>query len=292
MATLRFFNEQAANASHEHIRFSFGKNWEKYCSALNESAIKHAENSFITFTQLPRLDDDTFLDLGCGSGLSSLVAHRLGAKRVLSVDIDPYSINCVTALRARFASGTDRWEIRKGSVLDRDFLASLGRFSYVYSWGVLHHTGAMWQALGNVTNCVESGGKLHTALYNEHKNSLRWLKVKRICNKGPRTVLPILKISLALLICVQLLAHFKSPVKYIGQYQENRGMTFWRDIEDWLGGLPYEYSKPDQVVDFLSNYGFMLLKLRATDSSGCNEFLFKLESPSMKKDDRKFSSCV
>jgi SAM-dependent methyltransferase len=234
----------------------------------------------VAFTRLSRLDDNTFLDVGCGSGLSSLIAYRLGAKRVLSVDIDPYSIDCVTALRAQYASGTNTWEVLRGSVLDRNFLSSLGRFSYVYSYGVLHHTGSMWKALDHMINCVETGGKLHIGLYNEHKNSHKWLQVKRIYNKAPRTVLPLMKMSLALLICVRLLSRFQSPAKYIRQYRENRGMTFWRDIEDWLGGLPYEYSKPDQVIDFLSDRKFVLLRLRTAKSVGCNELLFKSDEAS------------
>jgi SAM-dependent methyltransferase len=275
---LRFTNEEAVRLSRERIHFSFGENWKKYLSGLDETIIKHAENSFSTFTRLSRLDDYTFLDIGCGSGLSSLVAYRLGAKRVVSIDIDPNSIDCITALRTRFASGTNTWDILQGSVLDCSFLASLGAFSYVYSWGVLHHTGSMWEALGNVTNCVEGSGKLHVALYNEHKNSAKWLKIKRICNRWPRTLFPLTKAGLVLLTYALLLSRLQSPRKYVRQYPQKRGMTFWRDIEDWLFGLPYEYCKPDQVLDFLSDRGFVALRLRTAASIGCNEFLFRLDS--------------
>jgi 2-polyprenyl-3-methyl-5-hydroxy-6-metoxy-1,4-benzoquinol methylase len=272
---LRFTNEEALRLSGEHIHFSFGENWKKYLSGLNETIIKHAENSFSTFTRLSRLDNYTFLDIGCGSGLSSLVAYRLGAKRVVSVDVDPNSIDCVTALRTRFGHGINPWDILQGSVLDRSFLTSLGAFSYVYSWGVLHHTGSMWQALDNVTNCVECAGKLHIALYNEHRNSARWLKIKRICNRWHRTIFPLAKASYILLIYVLLLSRLQSPTKYVRQYPEGRGMSFWRDVEDWLCGLPYEYCKPEQVVDFLSDRGFVALRLRTEASIGCNEFLFR-----------------
>jgi hypothetical protein len=52
-------------------------------------------------------------------------------------------------------------------------------------------------------------------------------------------------------------------------------MKFWRDIEDWLGGLPYEYCKPDRVIEFLSREGFALERLKTTSFIGCNEFLFR-----------------
>ena len=275
---MRLIDQKPLRHSGERISFSFGKNWKKYLSGLEESTIERAEKSFTTFTRLSGLNDDTFLDIGCGSGLNSLVAYRLGAKRVVSVDIDPQCIDCVTGLRARFASGSDNWDILRGSVLDRDFLASLGGFSYVYSWGVLHHTGSMWRGVENLAHCVEAGGKLHIALYNEHKNSARWLKVKRICNRCPQTVFPVLKMSYGLLVYARVLAGIHSPIKYTRQCRERRGMDFWRDIEDWLGGLPYEYCKPDQVIDFLWDRGFTLMRLRTAASIGCNEFLFHSDS--------------
>jgi 2-polyprenyl-6-hydroxyphenyl methylase/3-demethylubiquinone-9 3-methyltransferase len=275
---LCFTNREAKSISRESISFGFGANWKKYLSDLDESAIRQAEDSFVAFTRLPRMDNQTFLDIGCGSGLSSLVAYRLGAERVLSLDIDPNCIDCVTALRARFADGTDKWDVLQGSALDRDLLGSLGRFSYVYSWGVLHHTGSMWQALDNVIGCVEPRGRLQIALYNEHRNSARWLKIKRICNKWPRTVSPLLKMSYVSYVYAQSLARFQLPTKYVQQYRQNRGMSFRRDVDDWFDGLPYEYCKPDQVVNFLSDRGFVLLRLKVAGSIGCNEFLFRSEN--------------
>jgi 2-polyprenyl-6-hydroxyphenyl methylase/3-demethylubiquinone-9 3-methyltransferase len=271
---LSFTNQEAASISGERIGFSFGQNWRRFLTNVDDSTIKHAEDSFIKFTRQPRLDASTFLDIGCGSGLSSLVAYRLGARRIVSTDIDPNSINCVTALRERFANGTDNWDILRASVLDGEFIRSVGRFSYVYSWGVLHHTGYMWQAIENVIDCVEPNGKLHIAIYNEHRTSAIWLKVKRLCNRFPRTVFPILKIVYALLVCMRLLMRFQSPITYFRHYRRHRGMSFWRDVDDWLGGLPYEYCKPDQVINFLSDRGFALLRLGINMSTGTNEFLF------------------
>jgi SAM-dependent methyltransferase len=276
---LQFTNQEAANTSGEPISFSFGQNWERYMeSGLAEPAIKYAQDSFTAFTKLSNLKDFAFLDIGCGSGLSSLVAYRLGAKKVVSVDIDPYSIRCAESLRQRFADNTDNWDVRHGSVLDPEFCSSLGRFPYVYSWGVLHHTGAMWQAIKNVTDCVEPAGMLHIALYNDYKNASKWLKIKRLCNRYPRSVFPLLKASYGAYAWARLLTQFRSPLSYIHQYRENRGMSFWRDIEDRLGGLPYEYCKPDQIVDFLSNRDFVLLRLQTSQSFGCKEFLFREES--------------
>jgi len=271
---LEFTNDEAAGISQESINFSFGGNWKKYFTKIEEPTIRRAEKSFTDFTRFANLDGQTFLDVGCGSGLSSLIAYRLGAKRIVSVDIDPNSIDCATALRTRFAGQTSQWDIVPGSALDPDFPSAVGKFSYVYSWGVLHHTGAMWKAIENVISCVEPGGKLHIALYNAHKNSERWLTIKRLCNRFPRTIFPILKFLYEVLAYVRLVARFQSPLGFLREYRERRGMDFRRDTEDWLGGLPYEYCKPDQVVDFLSDRGFVLSRLRTSKSTGCNEFLF------------------
>ena len=53
----------------------------------------------------------------------------------------------------------------------------------MYSWGVLHHTGAMWKALENASTLVRPGGLLFIALYNNQGGaSRRWKIIKRTYN--------------------------------------------------------------------------------------------------------------
>src|SRR5687767_11113942 len=145
MLKSEYYNAEAAEKADEDISFGFGANWKKFLAHFDEATLDKAERSFVAFTKLARLDGHDFLDLGSGSGLSSLAAIRLGARRVVSVDIDPNSVACGVALREQFGVPELRWQIQSGSVLDPIFLESLGRYSYVHSWGVLHHTGDMWQ---------------------------------------------------------------------------------------------------------------------------------------------------
>jgi SAM-dependent methyltransferase len=268
-------SQDSVKISSEAVSFSFGQNWRKYVSGLNESNVQDAINNFCDFTQLSHLNGETFIDLGCGSGLSSLVAYRLGAKTIFSLDVDLDSVQCTKELRDRLAPEARNWNVVQGSVLDAECLRSLGHFSYVYCWGVVHHTGAMWRALENVAQCVGPSGRLHTAIYNEHRNSAKWLQIKRLCNKYPTTIFPVLKLALAMYVCAHLLYEGQSPVKYLREYSKKRGMKFWRDIEDWLGGLPYEYCNPDEAVDFLTRRGFALVRVKTTTFIGCNEFLFQ-----------------
>ncbi len=270
-----YHNTEAARAASEDISFSFGSNWRKFVATLDESAIERAMESFRVFTALDHLRGETFLDVGCGSGLSSLVALRLGASRVLSFDIDPNSVESTQAVRSRFAG--DRagdWEVRSGSALDAAFMASLGTHSFVYSWGVLHHTGSMWEAIDNTRPRVAPGGRLQLALYNKNRLSESWLTIKRAYNASGPAVKSLMRGTYGGLWAARVLSKGRSPLRAAREYSQARGMNMWRDIEDWLGGLPYEFCTADEVVNRLSPE-FLLERLRTTTSNGCNEFLFR-----------------
>jgi ribosomal protein L11 methylase PrmA len=113
-------------------RFEFGENWRRFLEHLTSERIAVAEQNLCAMLEIPDLDRQTFIDIGCGSGLFSLAARRLGA-RVLSFDYDPQSVACTLELRRRYFGGDPDWQIEAGSVLDREYIASLGKFDIVYS---------------------------------------------------------------------------------------------------------------------------------------------------------------
>jgi len=80
-------------------RFEFGKNWRAYLNGLTAEKIEIAKQSLAEMLECCDLTDKKFLDIGCGSGLFSLAASKLGAS-VYSLDFDPNSVKCTELLRA------------------------------------------------------------------------------------------------------------------------------------------------------------------------------------------------
>jgi SAM-dependent methyltransferase len=201
---------------------------------------------------------------------------------VHSFDYDPDSVACTAEVRKLHYGEDPNWVVERGSVLDRDYLRKLGRFDIVYSWGVLHHTGRMWDAIQNAAELVTSGGYFVIAIYNDQGRASRiWTLVKRTYNRlppyarflvlgpaflrlwGPRTTIDLLK---------------GQPFKTWRNYSQRRGMSPWHDVVDWVGGYPFEVAKPEEVFEFCERLGFRLKQLKTwAGGHGCNEYVFQRE---------------
>lgn len=255
-------------------RFTFGKNWMNFLKNLNEERIAEAERSLSTLLEVDNLKGLHLIDVGSGSGLFSLSARRMGAL-VSSFDYDPESVACANRLRAQHFPGESNWQIQQGSILDKVFLESLGCFDVVYSWGVLHHTGNMWQALQNVVSLVKANGILCIAVYNDQGRITRvWRRVKRIYCSGIAGRFIICSIFLPYFLFRALIASIVRKENIFLNYRRKRGMSIIHDWLDWLGGFPYETAKVEDIFRFYKDRGFILRNIVTSPGFGCNQYVF------------------
>lgn len=246
---------------------------------MKEQDIREATDDLGTWLG-PDLAGKSFLDVGCGSGLSSLAASRLGCNEIVSFDYDANSVAATLAIRAKeFSGNSGSWKVLQGSVLDEKVMAELPPFDIVYSWGVLHHTGQMWPALDAAAGKVKPGGSFYFALYNDQGwISKYWLAVKKAYVSSP-AVLKFLMLCVywgyfGVLFFVADLVRLRNPLTR--HRTGRRGMKFFYDVIDWVGGLPFETAKPVDVQKFLEARGFSAVRETLVGRRhGCNEFLFR-----------------
>lgn len=267
--------------------FSFGKNWDSFIkNYLSQERIAEAKSSLVRFLNMPDLKNKTFIDVGCGSGIFSLAAYYLGASKIISFDADKESINCCQYLKQSVGDPLN-WKVLQGSILDKKFITKLGKFNIVYSWGVLHHTGKMWEAIKNSLGLMDSKGLIYLAIYNKciglsiypdgrFGSSKFWEKEKKIYSKLPGILQNCIDYSVISILILLYLILLKNPVKIITNHKKQfRGMSWRIDIKDWLGGYPYEYASVDEIFNFVKQYNYELLNLKYYHGLGNNEFLFK-----------------
>jgi 2-polyprenyl-3-methyl-5-hydroxy-6-metoxy-1,4-benzoquinol methylase len=281
MSAINNIAEQHAREVSTGRRFGFGRNWARFLRRLNQLRIAEAEDNLKEFLGEKSLSGKSFLDIGSGSGLFSLAARRLGAT-VVSFDFDSQSVGCTAELHHRYAPGDPAWIVEQGSVLDEQYLRGLGQFDVVYSWGVLHHTGAMWQAMENVKSLVKSEGLLFIAIYNDCGEVSRWwLQRKRRYNTLPRPLRPLYAIyvwapqELRSLLGYLRAGELRSYFRELTSATSGRGMSWIHDVIDWVGGYPYEYASVTDITEFYRRDGFEPVKIRENRSYGCHQLVFR-----------------
>ena len=264
------------NLKERGTHFEFGANWQDYAKTVDKTRIDSAIAGLRKL--FPEgLAGKTILDIGCGSGLHSLAALSLGAATVLATDIDENSVSATHDLLEKYAPN-GKWEARIVSVFDAS-PGDLGTFDVVYSWGVLHHTGDMWNAIERATTFVKPGGQLAIAIYAKTPVDFMWKVEKRIYAYSPAAVQWVLRQLFVAAMMAAKIVRRKNPMR-IFRDPLTRGMNISNDVHDWLGGYPYETATADELNSRISALGFTELRsFRIPDSvgllgAGCHELVF------------------
>jgi len=244
-----------ADLTKVETHFAFGKNWAEFSEKVDEARIDKAEHGLRRLIEEKEITGRSFLDIGCGSGLHSLSALRLGAKRVLALDIDADSVATTRAMLERHALSQNQrqtWQVEEKSVFDilpeKD-----GRFDVVYSWGVLHHTGDLARALDCAAACVASGGLFCFALYRRTWLDWFWRLEKRWYAKAKPEAQA--RARRCYVVLHRFLVGRKRHERYVKD-NHDRGMDFYHDVHDWMGGWPYESISPKEVERHMRALGF------------------------------------
>lgn len=266
----------AANLRSVESHFAFGENWLDYVSGIDEDAKREAENGLLKLFPRQALAGARILDIGCGSGVHALAALRLGAKELVAIDIDPNSVKAAERLLALEPTSA-RTEVRVLSIFDAE-PGDLGLFDIVYSWGVLHHTGSMWEAVARAARFVRPGGLFGLALYEKRPSCAFWSVEKRLYVKSPSVLQKALRGVFKAAFYAGLIATGRRPSTYVSSYKSARGMNFHTDVHDWMGGYPYESASVDDVRTHMRELGFEIVALHPVKGgirpfgTGCAEY--------------------
>ncbi len=258
--------------------FEFGTNWASYAKLIGDQQIGGARDGLLKLLEPGNLSGRSFLDIGCGSGVHALAAASLGVKSILAVDIDPNSVATTKALLSQQNVAVP-WRTEQVSVFDLD-PARHGSFDVVYSWGVLHHTGDLTAAIGKASALVAQGGYFAIALYRRTRLDWFWVREKRWYASAPRLQRKLAQGLYLAWFRLLYLLQGRSAHKDIETMRE-RGMDFYHDMHDWLGGFPYESILAVEMASRMEALGFKLVReytgpmTRGLLGSCCDEYVYQ-----------------
>jgi hypothetical protein len=147
--------------------------------------------------------------------------------------------------------------------------------------GVLHHTGAMINALQLAAGLVKSGGIFAFALYRKTPLCWAWKVEKQYYARASSKMQSRIARAYVRLMQLRFRLSGMDFANYVQSYsQQWRGMDFERDVHHWLGGYPYESIRPREANALMNQLGFELRFSRIEPfslglfSTGCDEYVY------------------
>jgi 2-polyprenyl-6-hydroxyphenyl methylase/3-demethylubiquinone-9 3-methyltransferase len=141
----------------------------------------------------------------------------------------------------------------------------------------------MWEAIIKAASMVAPNGLLVIALYRKTHMDQFWKLEKRLYAHSPQIVQSVVR---AVYIAAFRLGKFATGGnfhEYVANYRSSRGMDFYHDVHDWLGGYPYETTLAPEVASKLAGLGFKAERVFARPissgifGSGCEEYVYRLQ---------------
>jgi len=132
----------------------------------------------------------------------------------------------------------------------------------------------IWQDIrSNLKNIIVLMLRLASGIINAFGEILTRGKIHHLGNNIVHRVMPTKLIPY--IDYPYSLAPFKNPFKYFSKKgrAKGRGMDFWTDIRDWLGGYPMEFAGNSETKNFCKEkLGLEILNIQAGEA--CTEYLF------------------
>lgn len=128
------------------------------------------------------LADKTLLEVGCGIGIDTVALARLGFREVVGVDLTGAAIAIAQQRAAREHIDNVRFEVANGEHL----AFPNASFDFVYSFGVIHHTPSIVNAIAEIHRVLKPGGRALVMIYHRHSLVDLIHRIFRLPYESPR----------------------------------------------------------------------------------------------------------